>query len=168
MTRSGWNLLVLMMASSAIGGCAGQGAGSAAAACAANSIPLTITGSSADHRFCVETASTEPEQQRGLMYRTDLKPDGGMLFAPYPPDGGSPKEAAFWMENTPTSLDIIFIRPDGTIARVADNTIPFSETPIPSGEPVSAVLELVGGRTAALGIHEGDRVSWKADTTPHG
>ncbi|MDE0880252.1 MAG: DUF192 domain-containing protein, partial [Sphingomonas bacterium] len=38
--------------------------------------------------------------------------------------------------------------------------VPFSEQPIPSGEPVTAVLELVGGRAAALGIAEGDMVSW--------
>jgi uncharacterized membrane protein (UPF0127 family) len=95
-----------------------------------------------------------------LMYRTDLKPDGGMLFAPYPPEGGPAKVADFWMRNTPTPLDIAFIRADGTIARLAENTTPFSDTHIPSGEPVSAVLEIVGGRAAELGIAEGDRVSW--------
>ena len=64
------------------------------------------------------------------------------------------------MKNTPTPLDIIFIRSDGTIARVAENTIPFSEEMVSSGEPVSAVLELVGGRAAETGVSEGDRVSW--------
>ncbi|MEJ8629013.1 DUF192 domain-containing protein [Sphingomonas sp. I4] len=64
------------------------------------------------------------------------------------------------MKNTPTSLDILFLRADGTIARIAENTAPFSQTPIPSGEPVAAVLELVGGRSAELGISEGDSVSW--------
>jgi uncharacterized protein len=94
------------------------------------------------------------------MFRTDLKPDDGMLFWPYPAGGGPAQEANFWMRNTPTALDIIFIRADGTIARIAEDTVPFSEEPVSSGEPVSAVLELVGGRTQALGIEEGDRVTW--------
>ena len=62
------------------------------------------------------------------------------------------------MKNTPSPLDIIFIRADGTIARIAENTVPFSETPIPSGEPVGAVLEINGGRRRELGIAEGDQV----------
>jgi uncharacterized membrane protein (UPF0127 family) len=64
------------------------------------------------------------------------------------------------MKNTPSPLDIIFIRADGTIAHIAENTVPFSETPIPSGEPVAAVLEINGGRARDLGIVEGDLVTW--------
>jgi uncharacterized membrane protein (UPF0127 family) len=94
------------------------------------------------------------------MYRTDLKPDRGMLFAPYPAGGGGPREANFWMKNTPSPLDIVYIRADKTIARIAENTVPFSEAPIPSGEPVAAVLEIMGGRAGELGIAEGDRVEW--------
>ncbi|PAX08722.1 DUF192 domain-containing protein [Sphingomonas lenta] len=126
----------------------------------AATVPVTVAGSGGTHRFTVELADTAAEQERGLMYRTDLKPDGGMLFAPYPPDGGPPREASFWMRNTPSPLDIIFIRADGTIARIAENTVPFSEAPVPSGEPVAAVLEIPGGRAAELGIAEGDRVDW--------
>ena len=124
--------------------------------------PLAVTIASANgpHRFTVERAVTAQEQERGLMFRTDLKPDGGMLFWPYPAGGGGPREASFWMKNTPTPLDIVFIRPNGTIATIAENAVPYSETPIPSGEPVDAVLELVGGRSAELGISAGDRVSW--------
>ncbi|WP_010183357.1 DUF192 domain-containing protein [Sphingomonas sp. PAMC 26605] len=125
----------------------------------AGTIALTIASASGAHRFAVEVAKTEDAQQRGLMYRTDIPRDGGMLFAPYPPKG-PPREASFWMKNTPSPLDIVFIRPDGTIARIAENTVPQSETQIPSGEPVSAVLELRGGRALDLGISEGDRVSW--------
>ena len=123
-------------------------------------VPVTVTSASGRHVFRVELAATPAAQQQGLMYRTDLKPDGGMLFRPYPAEGGPPREASFWMKNTPTPLDIVFIRPDGTIARIAENTVPFSEERVSSGEPVSAVLELIGGRTAELGIGEGDRVSW--------
>ena len=126
----------------------------------AETVAVTIATAQGQHKFQVERARTAAEQEQGLMYRTDLKPDGGMLFAPYPPEGGGPREANFWMKNTPTSLDILFLRADGTIARIAENTTPFSQTPIPSGEPVTAVLELVGGRSAELGISEGDSVRW--------
>lgn len=123
-------------------------------------LPVTITGSGGTHVFRAELAKSPAEQERGLMYRTDLQRDGGMLFSPYPATGGAPIPANFWMKNTPTPLDIIFIRADGTIARIAENTVPFSEDMVPSGEPVAAVLELVGGRTAETGVSEGDRVSW--------
>lgn len=123
-------------------------------------IPVRIVGVGGEHVFQAEVAETQAEQARGLMYRTDLVANSAMLFAPYPPGGGEPRETSFWMKNTPTSLDILFIRPDGTIARIAENTVPFSEAPVPSGEPVSAVLELRGGRAGELGIGEGDRVSW--------
>jgi uncharacterized membrane protein (UPF0127 family) len=65
------------------------------------------------------------------------------------------------MKNTPSPLDIIFIRPDGTIAAIAANAVPFSEEPLKSGEPVSAVLEINGGKSAELGIAPGDKVSWQ-------
>jgi len=123
-------------------------------------LPLTIKSANGTHAFKVESAKTEVEQARGLMFRTDLKPDGGMLFWPYPAKGGEPVVANFWMKNTPSPLDILYIRADGTIVRIAENTVPFSETPIPSGEPVGAVLELMGGRASELGIVEGDLVTW--------
>ena len=128
--------------------------------CKAATIPLTIRSANGAHDFCVEPAATAKQQEAGLMYRTDLKPDGGMLFWPYPAKGGEPVVANFWMKNTPSSLDILYIRADGTIARIAENAVPFSEAPIPSGEPVGAVLELMGGRAAELGIAEGDLVAW--------
>ena len=90
------------------------------------------------------------------MHRQSLAPDRGMLF-PYEP----PRDASFWMENTLIPLDLIFIRADGTIARIADNTVPLSREPIPSLEPVAAVLEIAGGRAAELGIAPGDRVVWQ-------
>lgn len=143
--------------------CTGRDAAASAGNDAARAALTTVTIASASgrHVFRVEMARTPGEQQRGLMYRTDIPRDGGMLFAPYPPEGGAPREASFWMKNTPSPLDIIFIRTDGTIARIAENTVPFSEAPVPSGEPVSAVLEINGGRAAELGIGEGDKVTWK-------
>lgn len=139
--------------------CTGAGAGAASSHSMLRT--LTIRSANGAHVFDVETARTEAEQQRGLMFRTDIPKNGGMLFAPYPPQGGAPQEANFWMHNTPSPLDIIFIRADGTIATIAENTTPFSDTPIPSGEPVSAVLEINGGRSAELGIVTGDKVTWR-------
>lgn len=149
-------------------GCSSGGAGGDTGARTADAgageakalLPVTIAGPGGTHVFHVERATTLAEQAQGLMYRTDLKPDGGMLFAPYPPEGGAPRLASFWMKNTPTPLDILFIRADGTIATIAENTVPFSEAEVKSREPVAAVLELVGGRSAELGIAEGDKVSW--------
>ncbi|WP_294322117.1 DUF192 domain-containing protein [uncultured Sphingomonas sp.] len=142
-----------------MGGCK-EKAGDDPVALAKTALTIT-TADGATHRFTVEVAATEPQQQQGLMYRPPLSANAGMLFAPYPPDGGPPRAASFWMKNTPSPLDILFIRPDRTIATVAENTVPFSEAPVPSGEPVSAVLELGGGRAAELGIAAGDKVAWK-------
>ena len=118
-------------------------------------IVLTIESGGRNHAFTVEVARSEAQQERGLMERRALAGDAGMLF-PFDP----PRPASFWMRNTLIPLDMIFIRPDGTIARVAANTVPLSETPVAVEEPVTAVLELRGGRAAELGIRAGDRVTW--------
>lgn len=144
-----------------IPGCKGGEAGDAVAAQQAAKTIVTVESSGKSHVFKVDVARTAAEQQRGLMYRTDIPADGGMLFAPYPAGGGAPREASFWMKDTPTPLDIIFIRTDGTIAHIAENTIPLSEDPVRSGEPVAAVLEILGGKAAELGISPGDKVSWR-------
>jgi uncharacterized membrane protein (UPF0127 family) len=120
-------------------------------------VPLTITTAAGKvHRFIVEVARTEAQQAQGLMNRQTLAPDRGMIF-PY----ATPTMAAFWMKNTLIPLDMIFVRADGTIARIEANTVPLSLDPVPAGEPVGAVLELAGGRSAELGIAAGDKVSWK-------
>ena len=140
--------------------CKGDAGADATAAQAAQKIPVTIQTTAGAKSFNVEVARTPAEQERGLMFRTGIPDDGGMIFTPYPAEGGGPREASFWMKNTPSPLDIIFIRPDGTIARIAENTVPFSEEQVKSGEPVSAVLEINGGLSSRLGIAPGDKVSW--------
>ena len=117
--------------------------------------PLEIRSGGKVHRFTVELARTADEQAYGLMHRTKLGPDEGMLF-PFP----QPRPASFWMKNTLIPLDMIFIRADGSIARIAANTTPHSLDSVGVGEPVAAVLELRGGRAAELGIDENARVSW--------
>ena len=153
-------MLALGVASCSAGGNGNAHSNGAASSDAATALPVTVASAQGRHVFTVEIAKTAAQQEKGLMYRTGMKSDAGMLFWPYPPAGGAPQAANFWMKNTPTPLDIVFIRADGTIARIAENTVPFSETPIPSGEPVSAVLEIIGGRSADLGIATGDKVSW--------
>jgi uncharacterized protein len=118
-------------------------------------VTLTVDGHGRSHVFTVEVARTAAEQEHGLMNRRSLGADTGMLF-PFDP----PRPASFWMRNTLIPFDMIFIRPDGAIARIAANTLPMSETPVAVTEPMTAVLELNGGRAAQLGIHEGDRVTW--------
>ena len=118
-------------------------------------MPLTIRSGARSHRFTVEVARSSEEQAKGLMFREALGADQGMIF-PF----DSPREASFWMKNTLIPLDIIFIRADGTIARIAANTVPHDLQPVSSGEPVASVLELRGGRASELGIAEGDRVEW--------
>ncbi|MFN3389345.1 MAG: DUF192 domain-containing protein [Allosphingosinicella sp.] len=117
--------------------------------------PLEIRSGSKVHRFTVEIARTEREQAYGLMNRTKLGPNEGMLF-PFP----SPRPASFWMKNTLIPLDMIFVRADGSIARIAARTVPHSLEGVAVGEPVAAVLEIAGGRAAELGIDETARVSW--------
>ena len=65
-----------------------------------------------------------------LMFRDALAPDGGMIFPMSPP-----RPASFWMKNTVIPLDIIFVRANGTIESIAENTIPYSTDPVLSGEP---------------------------------
>lgn len=152
-------LPVLAAFALALPGCKGADT-PAASATARATIPLTIAAGGKRHAFRVEVARTPAEQQRGLMFRPPLPDDGGMLFFPYPADGSGPREASFWMKDTPSPLDILFIRADRTIAAIANDTIPYSEAPVTSGEPVAAVLELRAGRAAELGIAEGDTVAW--------
>ncbi len=119
--------------------------------------PLTITSGGREHRFTVEVAGTAEQQAMGLMYRNKLAPDRGMIF-PFDP----PRDASFWMRNTLIPLDMIFVRADGTIANIAENTVPYSEEPVLSAGPVAAVLEIAGGRSAELGIKPGDKVKWSS------
>ena len=118
-------------------------------------IPLTIEQNGKSHPFRVEVARTMEQQQKGLMFRTAMGPDEGMLF---PSD--TPEARSFWMKNTVIPLDIVFIGPDHLISNIAANATPYSLDPIPSSGAAIAVLELNGGRAAQLGIRPGARVSW--------
>ena len=118
-------------------------------------IPLTISQNGKVHNFRVEVARTMEQQQKGLMFRTKMGPDEGMLF---PSD--TAEQRSFWMKNTVIPLDIVFIGPDHLISNIAANAVPYSLDPINSAGAAIAVLELNGGRAAQLGIVPGARVTW--------
>ncbi|HEY6703554.1 MAG TPA: DUF192 domain-containing protein [Xanthobacteraceae bacterium] len=116
--------------------------------------PLEIASKKGVHVFAVELASTPEEQAKGLMFRRELPEGQGMLF-----DFHREQPTSFWMKNTYIPLDMIFIRGDGRILRIAENTVPLSEALVSSGGPVRAVLEVNAGTARKLGIAPGDRVA---------
>ena len=115
---------------------------------------LEIASKTGVHVFSVEIADNDAEREKGLMYRRELPEGRGMLF-----DFHREQEVSFWMQNTYIPLDMIFIRGDGRIFRIAENTEPLSTRLVPSGGPVRAVLEVIGGTARKLGIDVGDRVA---------
>lgn len=124
-------------------------------------VPLLVRhgDGTADTRLSIEIALTAQEQERGLMYRTDLKPGEGMIFPMLPA-----RLPNFWMKNTPTPLDLVFIRTDGSIERIAHGKAN-DLTPLFVEIPVAGVLELRGGDAKRLGIDESDRIFWGTCTT---
>jgi uncharacterized membrane protein (UPF0127 family) len=116
---------------------------------------LEIASKTGVHVFAVEIADTEAAREKGLMFRKELPEGRGMLF-----DFHQEQDVSFWMENTYIPLDMLFIRADGRILRIAENTEPLSTRIIPSGGPVLAVLEVIGGTASKLGIAPGDKVAF--------
>lgn len=114
---------------------------------------LTVVTSSGRHVFQVEVMRTPDERAKGLMFRRFMPADRGMLF-----DFQRTEPVAMWMQNTYISLDMVFIRSDGTVARVAERAEPLSTRTIPSGEPVLSVLEVNAGIAEKIGLKAGDRV----------
>jgi len=118
-------------------------------------IDLTVDRGGKKLAFKVELAASAEAQARGLMFRNALGDNEGMIFP-----SAAPEPRSFWMKNTPLSLDIIFIGPDGRISNIAANTVPYSLESVRSSGAASAVLELRAGRSKELGIVPGDRVMW--------
>jgi len=121
---------------------------------AAGEQTLEIASKTGVHIFSVEVVDNDADRAKGLMYRKELPEGRGMLF-----DFHRDQEVSFWMQNTYIPLDMIFIRGDGQILRIEENTVPLSTRMIPSRGPVRAVLEVIGGTSRKLGIAPGDRVA---------
>lgn len=121
---------------------------------AANVQPLEIVTKTGVQVFSVEMATTEQEKETGLMYRKELADGKGMLF-----DFSPEQEVSMWMKNTYIPLDMIFIRADGRILRIAENTEPLSTKIIPSRGLAKGVLEVIAGTAQKYGIAPGDRVA---------
>jgi uncharacterized protein len=126
----------------------------AAPARAADKATIEIVSSTGVHAFDVTLATNEKERERGLMFVKHLPEGQGMLF-----DFKTDQPVSFWMHNTYISLDMFFIRSDGTITHIAANAKPLSDAMIPSDGPVRAVLEVIAGTADKLGIKPGDHVA---------
>lgn len=117
-------------------------------------VPLTVTTAKGVRHFRVEVAASAQEQQKGLMFRTAMGANEGMIFP-----NRIPQPRSFWMRNTVIPLDIIYIGVDRRILNIVRGE-PYDETSLPSAGPVINVLELNAGRSEALGIEPGDLVTW--------
>jgi len=127
---------------------------------AAEQVPVLIHAGGSTYKFVAEVADTAEERSQGLMFREQLAANEGMLFL-YPKE----KPVSFWMKNTPLPLDMIFIDGAGRIINVAAMAKPFDTSPISSGGPAKAVLEILGGSAGQLGIKSGDLIEWPARAT---
>lgn len=112
-----------------------------------------ITTDGKEHPFDIELAITLEEKATGLMHRTEMAEDAGMLFY-----FGDEVKRTFWMKNTLIPLDMLFVKRDGTIRHIHENAVPHDLTVIPSQGGAAAVLEINGGMSQKLGIKAGDRV----------
>ena len=115
--------------------------------------PLIIRTSNGDIRFNVEVAKTPEELKKGLMHRTQMAANNGMIFNIYPV-----RPTAMWMKNTKLALDMIFVAPDASISMIKENAVPMSEDLIISRDPVRAVIELNAGQIRRHNIKIGDKV----------
>ncbi|MEW5421054.1 DUF192 domain-containing protein [Amorphus sp. 3PC139-8] len=114
---------------------------------------LVVVTDEGRYPFQVEIADDPMERAKGLMFRKEMAADHGMLF-----DFSREQPVSFWMKNTPLSLDMIFVKADGTIVAIAEDTTPFSTDAVPSGAPVRFVLEVLAGTSDKLDIEPGDRI----------
>jgi len=116
-------------------------------------VPLTIVSGDKRHEFMVEVADSSSERTTGLMHRTELKPNQGMLF-----DFKDTQPIRIWMRNTFIPLDLLFMKRDGTVAFVYEHMIPHDERAVGPREEMYSVLELPDGTIAKLGLKAGDKL----------
>ncbi|AFY83968.1 DUF192 domain-containing protein [Oscillatoria acuminata] len=120
-------------------------------------LPITAQTTIGDQIIELEVATTPQQQAIGLMHRSEIAPNRGMLF-PFNP----PRPVTFWMKNVEINLDMIFLR-DGEVLAIAADVPPCTTDPCPfygpPNTPIDHVLELGGGRAAELGIQVGDQIA---------
>ena len=122
---------------------------------------LVLHTAKGDFAFTIEIAETEAAREKGLMFRTSMAPDAGMLF-----DFHAEGQRAFWMQNTLIPLDMIFVGEDGIVRTIHENARPMDTTAIPSDVPVRFVIEIAGGRSAEIGLKTGDKMEQSRVGTP--
>jgi uncharacterized membrane protein (UPF0127 family) len=103
----------------------------------------------------VEIASGDADRARGLMFRTDLPADSGMIFV-----FGTTEEHGFWMHNTLLSLDMIFLGEDRRVVGVVANAEPRSDKSRGVGKPSRYVIEVGAGEAAAHAVGPGTQVAF--------
>ncbi|MEM1052522.1 MAG: DUF192 domain-containing protein [Pseudomonadota bacterium] len=118
-------------------------------------IDVTIVSGETRHTFVTELAASQEEQSKGMMFRTEMGDDEGMLFPSY-----TPQLRSFWMKNTPLPLDIIFIGPSNRITNI-EAGVPYSLDSVTSRGMSIAVLEIRGGLAEELGVGPGDLVEFE-------
>lgn len=103
----------------------------------------------------IEIADTDTLRSRGLMDRQHIPSDRGMLFI-FPESSIQ----TFWMANTQSSLDLMFVSEDSVINDIAKYAKPMSADIVAGSEPAMFVVEVAAGYTDNRGIVVGDRVTW--------
>ena len=119
-------------------------------------LPISARATIAGKVINLEVTRTPEQQALGLMYRTSLPDDRGMLFEFNPP-----QPVSFWMKNVKIPLDMIFLR-QGVVRAIASQVPPCNTNPCPSygpSTPIDQVIELRGGRASQLGLRVGDRIT---------
>lgn len=114
---------------------------------------VIVTSDRGDIAFATEIATSDETRSRGLMFRRSMGEREAMLFH-WP----SPRLVSMWMRNTYLSLDMLFVTADGTVVHVQADTVPESLQVLSAGREVSAVMEVVAGTAAKLGIRPGSRL----------
>jgi hypothetical protein len=119
-------------------------------------LPIGAKAKMGEETIELEVAKTPQQQEMGLMYRSSLPKNRGMLFL-----FESPRYARFWMKNTIIPLDIVFLK-DGEIKAIFANVPPCTREPCQTYGPaieIDRVIELAGGRAQELDLKVGDRVT---------
>lgn len=109
----------------------------------------------------IEIADNTAERMQGLMHRSSMSFDKGMLFI-----FDREEEQSFWMKNTKMSLDIIYVNANKEIVSISKHTQPYSKTPIPSMKPALYVVETAAGFADRFGVKVGDRIAFSRTKVP--